>query len=363
MSFAIIYVASGGMLTGGWEKVSVTAALKEAARSFSIDVTEVGPFGESPFTVWAFPPGTAVTILANGQLLVTGYVNTYAPQGDANGHTVTITGRGKGQDYADCSCEHATGRFDQKKIEDIGKELDVYGIGISAEVDTGPPIPWFQVNQGSSPHQEMLKLAQQRKLTMKGKADGSIVFTKGGNGHHAGGLIQGFNIERMSATLSDQDRFSDYTAKGQSSQGTTDKQLRPKGEAKDPSVKRHRKKIIIDQADTDEKRLTDRATWEAKRAAGFSVKAQITTPSFQDIGGALWEPGWTVFVHAPWLKLEQDMLIESVEFTQDNSGGTQANLSLVDPKAYDATGGGGGASSASGKAASGSQSGSVWDMP
>ena len=351
MSFENITVAAGASMTGGWKSVSVTSALNEAARSFTIEVTEVSPLVGSAFALWPFPPGTPVTVLASGSLLVTGYVNAYNPSGDANSHTVSISGRGRGQDYADCSCIHPTGRFDNKKVEAIAQELDVFGVGILAEWDTGKPVPWFQIRQGASPHQELLRLCRQRKLTMKGTAAGQIAITKGSTGNHAGGLVQGVNITHMGANITDNERFSEYTVKGQSSLGHTDKVLRPKGKATDGGVMRYRPKIIVDQADTDEERATTRALWEAKRAAGFSVRADITVPSFRDMGGALWEPGWTVFVEAPWLKLAQAMLIERVEFRQDVQRGTQARLSLVDPKAYD------------GSAAGGGSSGGEWSVP
>lgn len=345
-----IFVSGAMGMTGGWTSVSVTAALNEAARAFTISVTETGGVFGDIFAQWPFPPGTPVTVLATGSLLVTGYVNTYAPSGDANSHQVQIAGRGKGQDYADCSCKHPTGRFDNKKVQQIGQELDAYGVGVVAEVDTGKPVEWFHIRQGATPHAELLRLCRQRKLTLKGRATGEIAITKGGINRHAGGLIQGYNIERMSATLSDTERFSDYKAVGQSSHGHTNKHLKPKGEAKDGGVSRYRNRIIVDQADTTEEKLKSRAEWEAKRAAGFSVKASISVPSFRDEVGTLWEPGWTVFVHAPWLKIEQDMLIEQVEFRQDNSGGTMATLSLVDPKAYDGN-------------AAGGRSGSMWSIP
>lgn len=350
MTGEIVTVSAASGLFGGWKSVSVTAALNEAARSFDIEVTETGGLFGDVFALWPFPPGTPVSVLATGSLLVTGYVNTYAPSGDANSHQVRISGRAKGQDYADCSCEHPTGRFDNRKIEEIARDLDIYGVGIEADVDTGKPVEWFHLRQGETPHGEMLRLARQRKLTIKGRANGAIVFTRGGVNRHAGGLAQGVNIEKMSATLSDAERFSEYKAIGQSSHGTTDKHLKPKGVATDSGVTRRRNRTIIDQADTTEEKLKARAEWEAKRAAGFSVKAQISTPSFRDAGGALWEPGWTVFVHAPWLKIEQDMLIESVTFRQDGQGGTQADLSLVDPRAYDGQTAGG-------------NSGSMWSAP
>lgn len=352
MSYENIQLVAGGSLFEGWERVSVRAGVNEAVRSFDIEVSEVSAaFGLSPFSVWNFPPNTPITLLASGTLMVTGYVDDYNPSGDAESHKVQVTGRGRGMDYVDCGCVHPTGRFENKTVDKIGQELDKFGVGVSIDVAPGPPVPWFQIRQGSTPHAEMMRLLAQRRMTMKGEADGSITITRGGQKRHAGGLIQGDNIKAMSATLSARERFSDYIVKGQSSLGTTRAQLRPRGEARDPNVPRYRPKVIIDQAETDPRRIQERADWEALRAAGFSAKAQITTVGFRDRAGSLWEPGHLVFVMSGWLKLEQDMLIESVQFQQDDQAGTTAQLALVDPKAYAA-----GGSSRSG-------SGDVWSMP
>lgn len=351
MSFALINLLTAAGRADGWEQVTVTAALNEAARRFDIVVSEVGPFGDSPFVAWPFPPGLPVAVTANGLLLVEGFVDSYAPQATATAHSVTISGRGKSCDFVDCSSWHPTGRFDDKRIEEIAAELAApFGLSVAAEVDTGVPVPEFQVRQGASPLSELLPLLHQRRLTVKGTADGNLAITRAGVGHHAGGLVQGVNIEKMGGRLDHGGRHSDYVVKGQAARGWQEPQLRVRGEARDPAVQRFRPRIIIDPADTDRQRATDRALWEAKRAAGFSVKATIDTPSFQDAGGRLWEPGWTVAVHAPFLKIEQDMLIERVEFRQDNGGGTMASLGLVDPKAYDGQDAGG-------------NSGDVWRIP
>lgn len=352
MSFETIFIGAGGLRSSGTLEVTVRAAINEAARSFTIVATEPGGFGSgSIFSAWPYPPFTPVSIVCSSGLLCLGAVDDYSPQGDARNHTVTVAGRGRGADFVDCSAVHPTGRFDNKKVEEIAQELDKFGVGIMAEVDTSPVVKKFQINQGDTCHDNILNLCQQRNLTMKGKADGSIALTRGATGRHGGGLIQGKNIERMAATLSGRDRFSDHTVKGQSVNGTKEAQLRAKGEAKDGGVPRYRPNILIDQEETTPELCKQRAQWEALRSAGFSTKATITVPGFTDDGGALWEPGWLVYTQAPWLKISGDMLIESVEFRQDNGGGTLSTLNLVDPRAY------------AGKTSKGASNGPEWSMP
>jgi prophage tail gpP-like protein len=336
MSFELIEIVAEGMRYAGWKSVSVRAALNEAARSFDVEVSEVGEdWGTSPFATWRFPPNTPVEVLASGNLLVSGYVDDYSPSGDAMSHDIRIAGRGRGADFVDCSCVHPTGRFEEATVEEIAQGLDAFGVGIRMEVEPGPPVPWFQVRQGSSPHSEMMRLLAQRQLTMKGAADGSIVITRAGEKRHGGGLIQGENILSMSATLSARDRFSEYIVKGQSAVGTSAKRdLQVEARAIDPTVPRYRPKVLVDQADTDRTRAETRANWERKRASGHSAKADITVPGFRDRDGTLWEPGQLVFVLAGWLKIHAEMLIEAVEFSQDDRGGTTSRLTLIDPRTY-----------------------------
>ena len=120
-----ISVLAGGSEYTEWESCEIGYAINQATREFTIDGTEhPGQF--------RFPPGTPVAILANGTLVLNGYVNKYCPRGDAGTHSVTISGRSKSQDFIDNSANHKTGYFENKNPQQIGAELDEYGVGISA---------------------------------------------------------------------------------------------------------------------------------------------------------------------------------------------------------------------------------------
>jgi prophage tail gpP-like protein len=350
----------------GWERFDFKAAVNEACRAFRIEVSEIKKDAASEnaaapssvdssgsgtvFDNWHFPPNTPVKIRAGSDLLLDGYVDDYEPYADKENHRVILSGRGKGMDFVDTSIVHPTGQFENQKLEEIAKQLDACGVGVTTDVDTGAPIASFRVRQGSSPFAETLRLCQQRKLTMKGKADGSVLITRAGKDRHTGGLFQGQNIEAMQATLSARERFSDYITTGQAPDKFDDPQMRPEGKAKDKTVNRYRPSVHVDQAATDPTLARQSAEWRAARAAGNAAKAMITVPTWRDGDKKLWEPGWLVFTYAPFLKLEQDMIIEAVELSQSNLGGTLAMLHLVDPKSF------GGDDSAH------SNSSAVWDQ-
>ena len=114
-----VTLIAGGFEFSAWEKVEVTAAVDEAVRSFAVETTErIGEF--------AFPPGTPVTLLASGALLVTGYVNQYDSSGDAKTHRVTIKGRGRGQDFLDCAATHPRGYAKDKTVAEFAR--DAHGL-------------------------------------------------------------------------------------------------------------------------------------------------------------------------------------------------------------------------------------------
>ncbi|MDX2265450.1 MAG: hypothetical protein NW215_10820 [Hyphomicrobiales bacterium] len=329
LNVEVVTVVAGGSRYTGWTKVDINYAIKEAARSFSLETTErPGEFN--------FLPGTPITIFANASLVLTGYVNGYHPQGDANSHTITIKGRSKSQDVVDSSATHDTGHFEKKDAAEIGAELDKFGVGIRAKVKL-PKIRYWQIAPGESVFATLERALRPAGVTMMGAADGGIDITDASVAQrHAGGLIEGVNIKEYSGDLTDQNRHSDYSIKGQARSGAGAAALRVKEDCKDGGVKRYRPKTIIHEGDCDSERAKKRGEHERNRRAGLSIKCEITTQGWRDDGGLLWEPNRLIYVHSPiLLKISQDMLIEKVSLSQDSGGsGSLAKLSLVDPRAY-----------------------------
>lgn len=327
-----VEIVAGGRRFGGWEKVSIAASLKKAVRTFQVDTTELP--GE-----WNFPPGTPVQVLAGGDLLVDGYINRYHTQGDQKTHRVMISGRGKGQDFVDCSAKHPTGNAKDKTPVEFAREFDHYGVGINAKIPLDK-VPYQQIRQGETCFECLERSLRSQGATLMGEADGSISATNAKAATRAGGsLTEGHNILRWSLSLDDQDRFQEYTVKGQNRHGTGADSLRIKEEERDSGVRRYRNRIIVNETDTDKGRAKKRAKHQKNRAAGESKKSGITVVGWRDAGGALWTPNTIVFINGPrLLHLDQDMLIEAVTFEQDSQHGTTARIEIVDPRAYQGQG-------------------------
>lgn len=332
LNVEVVTVVAGGMVYGGWEKVSVSAAIDEAVRQFTIETTEhPGEF--------RFPPGTPVQIFANADLLVDGYINEYQASGEAKTHRIAIRGRSRGQDFVDSSAEHDTGYFENKKPDQIAQELNKWPIGITADVPLDQ-IPYAQLKQGETPFQMIERYLRPEGVSMMGEPNGDIKLTNAEAAKvHFGILMEGHTIKSFQVSLTDGSRHSKYIVKGQNRKGTGSSSLRIKKEAKDSGVKRHRPKIIANETDTDNRRASKRADHEKERGAGKSIQASIQTQGFRDFAGKVFTPNHLIYVHAPVLMhLAMTMLIQKVELSQEKSG-SLANLTLVDPRAFKGKGG------------------------
>jgi prophage tail gpP-like protein len=349
MAFERVTVVADDQSYEGWKSVTITAGINQATRDFTLVVTEPNPEGIPSSNNWPLLPNTEVSIFATGDLLVAGYVDEYRPVADSRTHSVTVTGRGHGADYVDSSLVHPTGRFENKTVLEIAQELDVFGVGISSDFPVGPPIPWFQTRKGATPWQEVMRLLPQTKLTMMGTAEGGIKLTKAGAIQQVGGLIQGKNILSLAGSLTSWNLYSEQMFTFQSSIGTKDYNIEGVAQAHDNSVPRLRVNNFTELAEANMARAQARATYNAYRAAGLSKTANIVTPGWRDDSNKFWEPPNRTHVYSTFLKLDQEMVIEHVEWKQDSKG-TVTTLLLVDPVTYD------------GDASAANASGSEWNI-
>jgi prophage tail gpP-like protein len=120
MGIEVVTIIAGGGSYSAFLNVNVKAAFNEAARSFEFEVAaELG----ASATNRIFAVGTEVTISANGDLLLTGFVDAKEPSFAAKRAIISVSGRSKSGDLVDGSGEHETGRFENKTPLEIGQEI------------------------------------------------------------------------------------------------------------------------------------------------------------------------------------------------------------------------------------------------
>lgn len=330
MSDELVEMRIGGQSWSAWERVSVSASAKQAARVFAATV-------DDDYTdQFAFNPGDPFILASNGETIVTGYLEVVDESADAKSHKIEIAGRSKGADTIDSSAVHATGELRNKTILDIARELDQQGVGFSSDIPNLPKLDFFRVNPAETVFQSIERIARDQHLLLQGMPDGSIKITKGSSKRVNTAIVQGVTGIVSAARKEDaSQKHSGYKVVGQRSLGSKLKgSIQIQQESKDTSVKRNRPKNLVSETDTDDARAKARADRERNRAFGYSVTATVTVQGWRDDAGALWVPNSIVYVRIPRIKCDMDLLIESVNFIKDSKEGSVAQLQLVHPAAH-----------------------------
>jgi prophage tail gpP-like protein len=323
--------------------------LEEAAGSFRLDVTDRWGPGATP---WQIAAGDACVIEADGEPIITGYVDTARPVLTKDSHGIAVAGRSKTCDLVDCSVIKTGGQWVSSTIGAIARELaGPFGVAVRVDVD-GAVIPHVQVQQGETVFALLERLARLDGLLLTDDETGALVIRRTGVARAGGALVEGENIEEISATFTIANRFSVVHVKAQNTGfddafGADVSEVR--ASASDPAVPRYRPRLLVAEAAGGEAMARQRARWEVRRRAGRGTVADVRVAGWRQAGGRLWRAGEQVSVRAPYLHLDRTMVVGRVVYRLDDRG-SSTTLSLSLPGAFDpepqASGAGGGASGA-----------------
>jgi prophage tail gpP-like protein len=340
-----VTVVLGGQSFRGWSDVSITMAVNVAARSAQLTISDFS--GAMPFL-----PGTPCTLLAGGDLLITGYVRDCNPSHDGNSHQVKLGIYSRAIDAVEASIDHPTGFVKDKDLVGIAKEFDTSGVGISAN-ESFPTEKASVVNTGQSLFYHLEPLARSHGAFLYDTPEGELRIAKKPRGRHAGALSigNGGNIISASAALTEAGRHSPVIVRGQSSRGVGAGATRIEGRANDAAVMRNRPRVIVHESEATSGKLKERAERQVRRAAGLGRSAQVVASGWRDAGGMIFEPHFLIMLNDPRIYCDQVMGIQSVTLSQSISAGgpgTRASLSLVDPSALNGDAGDGAGSGGAG---------------
>jgi prophage tail gpP-like protein len=341
----LVELAVDGRRYGGWTAVRVTRGLERMAADFELTVTEAWPGRSEP---WAIRPGSACRLLVDGEPLIEGWTDDYAPSFSAGDHRVGIGGRSRTGDLVDCSVIQPGGQFKDYDLAQIARALCApFGVPVRIDegVDIGAPFPDVQVQQGETVFELLDRLASLRGVLLTDGPDGALVVTVAGRRRASGALVQGVNVLEASATLAHRERYSRYVVKGQragSDEVFGRDAAQVSGEAADPAVTRYRPLLLMAEGQVDPATARIRARWEALARAARSIEAHVTVQGWRQPDGRLWQPGELVPVRSAWLGLDRDLLVTEATWLLDGSG-TRSELSLVPAEALTPEPGGGAA--------------------
>ncbi len=166
---------------------------------------------QSAFTIGIALVGTPVALLS-------GYIDNYLPEVEANRHAVRITGRSKTEYIVDCTPDIRGGQFAGYKLDAIARAIaSLFKIDVVVQTDVGEPFPDATIEQHETGFAFLERLARLRSVLMSDDEQGRLVLTRAGNDRAHDALLQGpgGNVQWASAVISGGRRFSHYKVKAQ----------------------------------------------------------------------------------------------------------------------------------------------------
>ncbi|WP_171907318.1 phage baseplate assembly protein [Burkholderia plantarii] len=331
----------------GWSDVTITRGIERCPSSFEVSYTE--PYADVGDML--AQPGDWVQMKLGEDLVLTGFVDRHTPSYSAGQHTVRIAGRSKCQDLVDCAAFIDGGQLLNMTVDKIAAALCApYGIGVTVApgTDVGAPIEQVNVMVGETSYAALELLCRYRALLLYDTPDGNLQLAAGGNANTSGpvaigtrvaasGFTEGINVASASLMRAMDGRFSRYDA---AYQGLDT--LRDIGDGGnliahtyDPTVPRFRYRAIISENVTGGVAVAlQRAQWEMAYRLGRSFQVRLTTDSWRDVAGNLYEPNVLVDIDLPSLKLTpRRWLISEVTYKKGPQG-TTAELTIMPPQAF-----------------------------
>lgn len=330
-----ITVVKDGREYNFWTSASVTQSMDAAAASFSLDITQPNDGKDKRNTQpWAIPAQSKVQILADGQLILTGYVDSYSASYDANSHSVSISGRSKAGQLVDSAILNSKGWLwkDQNPLQIMQNIVEPFGITINSE-EALDRVRTLKMPSTGRAFDAIRTLAFRSGVAVISEPDGSIKLTQSSKRR------TGFSITTpltASMTANFAERASKTIVHGQShgydGQGLSAAQV--KAEVVDGAVSLYRPRIVAATGDTSGADAKTIAAWHKARALGDSLNVTLTVAGLRDPNGDLWSINTLTQVHLPSLGLSTELMISGVDFTVDGTSGAITTLTLKHPGSY-----------------------------
>ncbi|HGZ7313123.1 TPA: phage baseplate assembly protein [Vibrio parahaemolyticus] len=340
-----IILKAGGNVYGGWTKISVTRSLEAMSGSFDLELTWKWQGNSGQYKAFMEPikQGEACIVEIGGERVITGYVDDWVPSYDEGQVIISVSGRDKTSDLVDCSIDMASGQFNNQTLTQIANTVcKPFGIKVIVNTDVGAAFPRIQIEQGETPHELLSRLARQRGVLLTSDTLGNLVITRRSKQSAGVSLILGENVKAARGRFSYRQRFSKFKIKaaGAAFGGNWDSApLSSVGgisaEVTDTEVDRYRPMIIVNEEITTAEGAAKRGQWERQRSIAKSNTAEYTVTGWRiPQTGKLWNINTLVPVVDEIIGIDEELLISSVMFSEDNAG-RLAVVSVVKPEAFD----------------------------
>ena len=320
-----------------WEGTSVGRSMDQGGGTFEIRFVD-----PSRDIIKAFRPGKSCQVFIDENLLLDGYIDGYTIN-DGDGHKFMFRGRDRVGDLIDCAATvSGPYEFRNQKLEKVvAAVLKPFGIPlrVAKDVDTGVAFKRLSIMPDETAFQFIEKACRFRAVLPVSDGIGGLILAKPGAYRSAGKLVYGENIKRRTVDVNHQERFSDIVVKGQGapvddySNGKT--MAGGKGQTKDAEITRYRPLVIVAEKEGYDLSFKQRAEWEKQNRKAKSAKITITAQGWYAAENELWQLNTLVPVKDPVINIDKDMLIKSISFSRGTATGSETEMELAIPEAYD----------------------------
>ena len=316
----------------GWTEVQVDRSLDALAGGFSFKMTDRWP--DQP-EKWIIEAGAACTVLLDSDPLMKGWIDDGDFSIDSDDHPISIAGRELTCDLVDCSAIHTPGSWNGQTLDKIAADLArPFGLSVASGISTGAAFGKFALQQGETVFDALDRMCRMRGLLPTTTPAGQLQFDRPGRVKAGYSLRVGVNAVSARRRTTVSDRFSKYFLKGQASGvDVTGAAGRPKAEASDPGVTRHRPLLIVNSEQSSAGSLAERAQWEATVRAGRSEVVEFLVKGWRPEPGGLFALGELVPVYSSRLRVDDEMLVKDIRHTKD-SAGSRSIITLCPPEAF-----------------------------
>lgn len=331
----------------GWESVSVNRAIDALADTFEFQMVDAWNGDDTPLRPDRECKIFAEMITANGvkvkEQVLGGWIDKVNISVDTGSILIGVNGRSKTGDLVDCSAEYLpSNSWKNVQMTTIFRDLlSEYGVDldfVSAIASGKDANLTLTLNLGESIFEVIDRECKKRGIIPVTNPYGNLELITTGDRSSRDKLVLGQNIKSASIFFEYSNRFSTYKVRGQKSGGGDSwgkkSTTQISGEATDSVFgSRNRLKIITLDGEGTNKDAQNTAGWEGQIRAGRAGKLSVETPGWFQSDNTLWEVGTLVYCSIPPLRVEESLLISSVNFSQ-GSGGTATTLDLVNADTY-----------------------------
>ena len=303
-----------------------------------------------------FKGGEACSVIVDGEIVLTGFIEVVSVNYDAGVHTINVSGRDKTGDLLDSTID---------KIDDIRGdgltlkiliEKVVAHLGLDIQViDEVSPDPFNAAEDIAAPEpgdnafQFIEKYARKRQVLLTSNSNGDIVIAAN-SGIAADGVVQhsiGSNDNNVLSSSFSYDTTGRYNAYKMASglnpvalnlAGDTDlaSLVSQGGGVFDTEIRPGRQLILVSESPFSDGNCEKRANWEAdiRKARGLIYSATVPAYRVGGDSGDLWQTNRVYQIIDDFVGKIEPMLCNSVSFTIDAENGRNTTLGFVGKNAY-----------------------------